>query len=669
MKLALFLYVLFAGLCCLPGFSADGGASSSAGAARIHDLKPSDLYLKPVLKHDASSIKLIREAKVFFDGGDFAAAKPLLEKAAEYGHLNSILLLGDIYRGAEQNARAYLWYRFAFQEEWSKNKKHLPGAVERFTPEFLGPLPETLKGGDLLTQLRRNLYYPVGGSAQEDQHLEDFGLESLEGKGRFNVVDKLESARFFLLSKTSSSFLTLAHLYQSGLLPGGIDIEKAAEYYEKSEESAASYALGMIYFSGTLQGGNNYVKAAECFTRSELPGAKYALGLIHHEGKLTGQPNFAEAAACYLAAKTAEAYNNLGTMYARGYLGEDSRWEQAEKYYKLSNHPAALWHLGNIFSQGNLPGGIEKAVQWWEKSKTADSYHNIGLAIKNGLVKRGHQPEKEAIKYFKKAGHIDANMQLLELYRNTSDSPEMRSILSALEVQISEIPAKKQHLYRGQILIIQKKFSEAVTEFSEAFRAGEPKGLVYLQIMTEILDRHAAIRQAAEEVPEKCLEVSTSSSESEDETAMCAAEGAGGAAGGGARLKQAREKAPLDKKGRIAKAERKLHSSIAKALKHSNAFKSSPIVEASTALRTDGDLEIKVAPEAQEGYDALKPKLVDLLADIAVCPWGLQGIGHPEWLKANFQGCMSRRITREDRLVYQIIGPREILIVRCGGHY
>ena len=50
---------------------------------------------------------------------------------------------------------------------------------------------------------------------------------------------------------------------------------------------------------------------------------------------------------------------------------------------------------------------------------------------------------------------------------------------------------------------------------------------------------------------------------------------------------------------------------------------------------------------------------------------GNTGIGKPEPLR-NFEGCWSRRIDKENRLVYKLIGEgegRELVIFQCATHY
>ena len=60
----------------------------------------------------------------------------------------------------------------------------------------------------------------------------------------------------------------------------------------------------------------------------------------------------------------------------------------------------------------------------------------------------------------------------------------------------------------------------------------------------------------------------------------------------------------------------------------------------------------------------------DLIKDIKRDPF--KGLGKPEPLKHALQGFWSRRITREDRLVYRVTGKgdtQQIEIIQCRYHY
>ena len=59
-------------------------------------------------------------------------------------------------------------------------------------------------------------------------------------------------------------------------------------------------------------------------------------------------------------------------------------------------------------------------------------------------------------------------------------------------------------------------------------------------------------------------------------------------------------------------------------------------------------------------------KINDLIKDIQRSPY--EGLGKPEPLKYDLTGLWSRRIDREHRLVYQVVGD-DLLIFSCRYHY
>lgn len=62
----------------------------------------------------------------------------------------------------------------------------------------------------------------------------------------------------------------------------------------------------------------------------------------------------------------------------------------------------------------------------------------------------------------------------------------------------------------------------------------------------------------------------------------------------------------------------------------------------------------------------LAVKILTLILDIDRNPF--QGIGKPEPLKHDLSGCWSRRIDKENRVVYQITADK-IRILACRYHY
>lgn len=59
-------------------------------------------------------------------------------------------------------------------------------------------------------------------------------------------------------------------------------------------------------------------------------------------------------------------------------------------------------------------------------------------------------------------------------------------------------------------------------------------------------------------------------------------------------------------------------------------------------------------------------RINELIRDICRSPYS--GVGKPEPLKYDLEGCWSRRITGEHRLVYQV-KESDIIIIACRYHY
>ncbi|MFQ5677281.1 MAG: Txe/YoeB family addiction module toxin [bacterium] len=63
-------------------------------------------------------------------------------------------------------------------------------------------------------------------------------------------------------------------------------------------------------------------------------------------------------------------------------------------------------------------------------------------------------------------------------------------------------------------------------------------------------------------------------------------------------------------------------------------------------------------------------KCLDILKQLETEPTNLQTVGKPEWLKGNFTGCISRRITKADRCVYEVLEKQKtIKVLQMRFHY
>jgi len=76
--------------------------------------------------------------------------------------------------------------------------------------------------------------------------------------------------------------------------------------------------------------------------------------------------------------------------------------------------------------------------------------------------------------------------------------------------------------------------------------------------------------------------------------------------------------------------------------------------------------QIKNIKKHQPDAQKYLKKIADLIEDIQKSPF--KGLGKPEPLKHKYEGCWSRRINIQDRLIYQV-EKNEIKIVSILGHY
>lgn len=74
-------------------------------------------------------------------------------------------------------------------------------------------------------------------------------------------------------------------------------------------------------------------------------------------------------------------------------------------------------------------------------------------------------------------------------------------------------------------------------------------------------------------------------------------------------------------------------------------------------------------PRLKKEGKNLRSKTLDLIIDMCVDPF--DGLGKPEALKGDMEGCWSRRIDQKHRLVYKVIEGEDpcINIISCYGHY
>lgn len=69
----------------------------------------------------------------------------------------------------------------------------------------------------------------------------------------------------------------------------------------------------------------------------------------------------------------------------------------------------------------------------------------------------------------------------------------------------------------------------------------------------------------------------------------------------------------------------------------------------------------------KSGNTKVQNRITELLED--VCKHPFEGIGNPEALKYQLAGYWSRRITKEHRLIYKVVGNKIIIVTALRFHY
>jgi toxin YoeB len=72
--------------------------------------------------------------------------------------------------------------------------------------------------------------------------------------------------------------------------------------------------------------------------------------------------------------------------------------------------------------------------------------------------------------------------------------------------------------------------------------------------------------------------------------------------------------------------------------------------------------------EAIEQFENLDSRYTDKVIDLIEAIQNNEDRGDPEALKGDLDGCFSRRVNGEDRLVYRFVKD-DIQVLACKGHY
>ena len=401
------------------------------------------------------------------------------------------------------------------------------------------------------------------------------------------------------------------------------DYINAFKFYKRSGSQIALYNIGVLYKNGFLDNGiPNYKKAAEYFEQSNIPEALCFIGILNMLGHLSDdhQPNYKEAAKYFEQSKTPNALCLIGILNMHGHLSDDHQldYKKAAKYFEQSNIPEALFFLGGLHARGCL------------SADNTPNYEEALIYLSQALM-QGHA---EAAQYIKEIENVLAEIAQLK--------QQEKNLKEATVYTIDTMVDNRAEASQYQAVDIVE---EPISAFSMSDDSDED------------------LNKLPIDMEEK---QNFESSPSIDDAALLPII---------ASKQNLRKSTRLEK---IAKKEEKLQADIRKALARSLEFRSTH------ASLGDTDVSEVVKPlditflsgDIKKGYETLRnnprSKLHELIQEIEDKPWATVGAGKPEVLRHElngYKGCISRRLDAENRLVYKVMGPRQILILECIGHY
>ncbi|MBX9805102.1 MAG: type II toxin-antitoxin system YoeB family toxin [Alphaproteobacteria bacterium] len=500
-----------------------------------------------------------------------------------------------------------------------------------------------------------------------------------------------------------STYDILAFLYLKGFY-GAVkrkpNFKRAIELYSHSRTAESFDNLGLLYSQGrhdVKQGKPDYVSAAKYFEIAGVRGANN-LGCLYYRGRIgrleNRQPDFVKAAQCFELSNCSKSFLSLGNLYYYGLYGAihgTPAYDKALEYYRKSDVPEARLYAGIIHLNDthlcqalyNQPHNFE--IAWKE-------FDSCTLLIAKAYQLYMMKEHQESLREFLSQDVLDTTQ---------------KTIVALIEAEIKKFKAKsrEQEFYRGmlaygnenyddaymylsnatfrdvwgahffmQIAMYHKKrielelaplagsdveeeedddsleFLESVIEASlnkssppsaavEKMKLVEVVPVSPVNIKSSLGDKHNVERAPLELLPERLLQYKP----------------------------EIKKRTPLEK----------LRAQLLRINKMSlRSFETDIDPDRAETEEEPARLEIKfLSPAVEKAFERLKEskKMRELLDDIQMRPYALEGAGQPEILKGKFlkkyRGCYSRRINDEDRLVYRVTGRAEIFIFSCEGHY
>jgi toxin YoeB len=494
-------------------------------------------------------------------------------------------------------------------------------------------------------------------------HLKGFYGAVMRGKPNYKRAIDL-----YFLSQTEESFDNLGLLWSRGNHDpkhGKPDYVTAAKYFEKAGVRGANN-LGCLYYRGQyglLPGKKrDYVKAAQCFEESNSSNSFHSLGNLYYYGQygsVGGTPNYAKSIEYYRKSDVPEARLYLGMIHLNDphlchalynqHQNLSVAWREFEscpllfaKAYQLYMIKEYRELLGEFLSQDELDMAQKSIVALIEaqlktfKAKSRDrEFYNGMLAYWGGNYDDAYMYLSNATFrdvwgahfFMQKAQYHKRRIELenAPILGSDVEEEEEDDSLEFLEIAVAPAPIKSPPLPAA---VAKKKPMEVAPVVPLKIEAAVHK--IYM----------AAAQEVIQEVTQERLQ--QYKPEIKKRTAL------------------ERLKAQLARINNISLL----------------SFEEGIDSDRNETEEEQKPLKIKfLSPAVERTFESLKgdKKMTELLEDIALTPYALEGAGQPEILKGKFlkkyRGCYSRRINDKDRLVYKVTGRNEIFIFSCEGHY
>ncbi len=602
--------------------------------------------------------------------------------------------LGSFCRHVKTKQRGFFSY-YSLDEKVDTNTNKEKNTLTSNTDPSLKPLINSTKMtsiGKLSVMYESNFHEPYL-SPIETKLKEDWFYRMMIDEGSSDSFRETQGIRYFDESKfkkaiyclhrleTPKALETLGKIYEVGCSDILQDYQKAAGYYKKSKTSLSYQKLGHLYEEGHL-GQIDYQKAAKYYELSQGPSHLCLVGLWYENTEL-GETNYQKAKDLYERSGTSLAFKRLGSLWESGNLGEPNL-KKAKEYYKLSQEPSALFKLGYFYEIGLLEEpDYQKSVQYYLQSGTPEALANAMELCREGKVEK--KECQIAYKSLLEFQHPYKNLMLIHLCKDEKFCTKIELVnpekhIKTLEDQLLKIlntlQPSQQSFIRGILESFKENYDDALLHLSEALALGEKhaeeylKSVIELQTMQQKLDSQKDMN--IQEITSHLEELTSEESSSEGETFPNLGEQVEklpdillqGENNTRQTLPQRQKKTPEELK-------RKYQERLDRAKQKLGIIPLTPLNNIVTPRKIEFTFLSKDVEEAFENQ-MQNEKMKTLIHDISYKPWATEGEGKPEVLKykyKNYKGCLSRRINGEDRLVYKVMGAKEVLIVSCEGHY